>query len=62
MLKGMYLADLTFIEEGNDHIVAHERALPAGRRRQRSSNSTAKRRSSVVVFDFFFVNVVEREI
>ena len=25
----MYLADLTFIEEGNDHVVAHEVAAAA---------------------------------
>jgi hypothetical protein len=31
---GMYLADLTFIDEGNDHTVAHEKPLPPGRRRK----------------------------
>jgi hypothetical protein len=30
---GMYLADLTFIDEGNEHTVAHEKPLPPGRRR-----------------------------
>ena len=30
---GCYLADLTFIEEGNEHTVTHTKPLPPGRLR-----------------------------
>jgi hypothetical protein len=40
---GMYLADLTFIDEGNDHTVAHEKPLPPGRRRSKAKTSERAR-------------------
>lgn len=38
---GMYLADLTFIDEGNEHTVAHEKPLPPGRRRAKAKAAAA---------------------
>jgi hypothetical protein len=40
---GMYLADLTFIDEGNEHTVAHEKPLPPGRRRSKAKATTGER-------------------
>lgn len=42
---GMYLADLTFIDEGNDHTLPHEKPLPAGRRKTSKSAAAGEARA-----------------
>jgi len=56
---GMYLADLTFIDEGNETVVPHKEPLPPGRRAPTRTSSVARDKlrdgfCRKVCFFFFF--------